>query len=929
MRSLARRGQRLGLGLFAVLLLTFLGALVAAGVWYADLTAGLPAVEQVEQLLDPGSGLFLQPTRVYDRSGKTLLLTLENPGIPRRYLKVDPAEPDRFSPDLVRVTIALTDPGFWSHPGFLWDNLTAPQPTTIAERLAADLLLSQEPSGLRKALRMRLLAAQLIYRYGRPKVLEWYLNSAYFGRLSYGAESAARLYLDRSASELTLAEAALLVPLTAAPALNPLDAPAAALERRDAALDLLLEMGTISSEERDRAQESRPQLRADPGEPVSSAPAFTRLALDQAAQSVGRSRLERGGLRLITTLNQDLQNQTACLVQAQLSRLEGAPAAAGCEAARLLPTLANSAPLPPGLSASVVLLNPVDGQVLALVGDTRRSGAAPILQPHPPGALLSPLAAVAWFSRGYGPASLVWDIPPAGENVETVRLNTAAYRGPVRLRQAMANDILGPQAELIDRLGATYVWRLASSLGIPELVQENSSTALYDGQRASPIEVAAAYAVFAAQGTANGRRAAAGGSPAPNLLLYIEDANGVLLLDASQPESQPVLSPTLAYLVHNVLADEPARWPSLGFPNPLEIGRPAGAKTALSPDSRQSWAAGYTPQRLAVVWLGHEGNGVRLDPRMTAGIWHALIQYASRDLPPQDWAVPPGISRVSVCDPSGQLPTAACPSVVSEVFLNGNEPVSTDTLFRTVQINRETGRLATVFTPPALVEERVYMAIPPEARLWAEAAGLPIPPEVYDIIQPPEPSPDVRVDAPALFSYVSGQVEVRGSAAGPDFVSYRLQAGEGLNPQTWLQVGEESRKAVENGVLGRWDTAGLDGLYALRLVVVRTDSRVETAILQVTVDNTPPLARLNYPLAGQVFRLPADREITFLAESSDSVGVMRVEWLLDGEKIGQNLVSPFSFTWRAAAGEHTLQVRAFDLAGNVGASETIAFRVER
>ena len=76
---------------------------------------------------------------------------------------------------------------------------------------------------------------------------------------------------------------------------------------------------------------------------------------------------------------------------------------------------------------------------------------------------------------------------------------------------------------------------------------------------------------------------------------------------------------------------------------------------------------------------------------------------------------------------------------------------------------------------------------------------------------------------------------MRGSAAGEDFVSYRLQAGEGLNPQSWLQIGEESRRPVEDGLLATWDTAGLDGLYALRLVVARTDSRVETAVIQVTV----------------------------------------------------------------------------------------------
>jgi membrane peptidoglycan carboxypeptidase len=936
-RSLLRRGQRIALGVFAVVLLSFLGALVAAAVWYADLTTALPPVSQVEEFLDPASGPFLQPTRIYDRSGQRLLLALENPGISRRYLKFDPAEPDHVSPELVRVTIGLVDPGFWQHPGFLWSNLTAPQPVTIAERLVADLLLSQEPADLRRALRMRILAAELVNQEGRSKVLEWYLNSAFYGHLAYGAESAARLYLDKSATDLTLADAALLVPLTAAPALNPIDAFTAALERRNAALEILLEQGTISPQEYQRALDTQPRLAAGKAQSASLAPAFTNLVIAQAAAVLGQGRLERGGLRLITTLDYDLQMQAACLLSTQLNRMSGGsaepvslPDGAPCQAARLLPTLQDGGPLPGGLSASVVLLDPRSGQVLALLGDTQRAAVGQALLPHAPGSLLSPFAAVAEFARGYSPASLVWDIPSASVSEQVVRLSGTTYRGPLRLRQAIANDYLAPQLDLVNRLGAAYVWRLAASLGLQGVAEERSAEALYSGAPVSPLDMASAYAVLAAQGTANGRRPAAGRSPTPNLLLYGEDIRGTLLFDYSQPESQSLLSPALAYLVHNVLADEPARWPSLGFPNPLEIGRPAGAKTGSAFDQRQVWAAGYTPQRLAVIWVGlDQESPARLDPRQAAAVWHALIQYASRDLPAEDWPVPPGLSRISVCDPSGQLPTPACPAVVEEVFLNGNEPVSTDTLYRAVQVNRETGRLATVFTPPALVEERVYMAVPAEARLWAEAAGLSLAPEVYDIIQPPETSPQVRLSAPALFAYVSGQVQVRGSAGGDGFVSYRLQAGEGLNPQTWLQIGEESRQAVAEGVLGVWDTSGLDGLYALRLVVVRADSQVETAILQVTVDNTPPLARVTYPINGQEFALPADRVVSFLAEASDGVGIARLEWFLDGKSSGENLVPPYSLSWTAAVGEHRLTVRAVDLAGNSSESVPVPFTVKR
>jgi hypothetical protein len=104
------------------------------------------------------------------------------------------------------------------------------------------------------------------------------------------------------------------------------------------------------------------------------------------------------------------------------------------------------------------------------------------------------------------------------------------------------------------------------------------------------------------------------------------------------------------------------------------------------------------------------------------------MQYALRDLPSASWEAPPGIVTVSVCDPSGLLPTAICPNVVNEVFLDGRQPVETDTLYQTFQINIESGLLATVFTPPELVETRTYMVVPPQARQWAQTAGIDTPP---------------------------------------------------------------------------------------------------------------------------------------------------------------------------------------------------------
>jgi len=223
-QSLRRRLGRFGLGCGVVIFMILVAALLGASLVYASLINNLPSFTMLPEMFDPANGVLMQPTRVYDRSGQELLYSLENAGFERQYLFVDAQETGHFSPELVRVTVGALDPGFWKGPGFSPAFLADPQPATIAERLVDETLLWNEPDGFRRAVRMRVLAAQVIARYGHVQVLEWYLNSAYYGHLAFGADSAARLYLEKPATDLDLAEAALIVAANQAPALNPQDA---------------------------------------------------------------------------------------------------------------------------------------------------------------------------------------------------------------------------------------------------------------------------------------------------------------------------------------------------------------------------------------------------------------------------------------------------------------------------------------------------------------------------------------------------------------------------------------------------------------------------------------------------------------------------------------------------------------------------------
>ncbi|RPI20365.1 MAG: hypothetical protein EHM70_26590, partial [Chloroflexota bacterium] len=418
-----------------VVLLTLSLALV-----YIDLTRDLPSLQTLPALLEPPNGLLLQPTRIYDRSGQRLLLELENPAVEKReYIALstdgitgdlpttvssDPDSAERtFSPFMVQATIAAADPTFWRNPGFSLQGLREGEHPTIAQRLVSELVLWDEPAGLRRNLRERLLAAQLVAAYGREKVLEWYLNSARYGEYLFGAEAASRAYLGKPSSQLSLAEAALLAAVSESPSLNPFDTPQIALDRQKNVLDAMLFQGLISQDDAGKASLVELNLRQAEEQISNPAPVFTNLVLEQLDARIDFARVERGGFIILTTLDGNLQAQAMCASALQLERLQtgrtNTAIDAGCEAARLLPTIPfEQLPENDGrLAANIVVMDPKTGQLLALAGENTPGLDPAHLPGHPPGSLLTPFIQVIAYTRGLSPASLAWDIPsslPAG-----------------------------------------------------------------------------------------------------------------------------------------------------------------------------------------------------------------------------------------------------------------------------------------------------------------------------------------------------------------------------------------------------------------------------------------------------------------------------------------------------------------------------------
>jgi membrane peptidoglycan carboxypeptidase len=602
------------------------------------------------------------------------------------------------------------------------------------------------------------------------------------------------------------------------PSLNPYDAPQIALERGDETIRMMSTLGSLSAQASDNALGESPFFQTPPPTQPGVAPAFVNLLLAQLDTQFPRARIERGGLTIISTLDYDVQRGASCVTAFYAARLAGLPdPLIECDSLRFLSAL------PPTIqasdsSASAIITDPKTGQILAVVGETFQARETPLVGAHNPGSALDAFVYLTGFTRGLSPASLIWDIP----GVTSVQNFDNVYHGPMRLRVALANDYPAPAAQVLTQMGAENVTKIASSFGVSR------------DEQLSLIRAAGAFGVFAQKGVYFGQ-ALNEESFGPVTILRMEGGDGGVWLDWSTPQAKPVVSPGLAYLMNNSLSDETALVGPLRNSNILNIGRPAAMKLGQTIDALDTWAIGYTPSRVVAAWTGaRESSPLEGGPRGVAVLWNALMQIASQDVPPEDWPLPADVSVINVCDPSGMLPTSECPDLVSEVFLSGNEPLQADNMYRKFPINRETNLLATVFTRPQLIEDRVYLVVPPDARSWAESAGLEIPPAAYDVIQAPPINPDVNITSPDLFAEVSGKVTIEGTAAGEDFVSYRILVGQGLNPQEWIQVAEGT-EPVTDGPLAEWDTSDINGLYAVQLQVVRSDQRIDSAIIQVTV----------------------------------------------------------------------------------------------
>lgn len=817
---------------------------------------------------------------------------------------------DQISPWLIHATISTENETFYTDPGFsvlaivraAVQNLRAGSAvsgaSTITQQLARALVLETEFAYQRTAERKItevIVASEIRRKYTKNEILEIYLNEIFYGNFAYGIEAAAQTYFDKPASDLNPVEAAFLAGLPQSPATyDPVVNREAAIQRMHTVLRLMSEAngtGCIAIQHADATQWGIPRggslciiARQQPDgsvlyyyttpntpepqeltlelalvetktfTPPSNEfvhPHFVNYVWQQLEETYGPQAIYSAGYRVYTTLDENIQSIAERAVASQLSTLQ----ARGINAT----------------NASVVVINPKNGAVLAMVGsaDYRNEqidGQVNIaFTAQQPGSAIKPFVYLTAFlpdeqGRYLTPASVIWDVrTDFGNNYVPVNYDRL-YHGPKTAREALGNSLNVPAVKVLQFAGLLRFTELATHFGITfplgNPVERNAGlpTAL-GAVEVRLFDLVSAYAALAN----NGARIE------PFSIVYIEDSKGNEIYRATMPPSTQIVPPEYAYLITSILSDGAARAEEFGRGWPLELqgGRPVAVKTGTSNDSRDVWTVGYTPQLTVGVWVGNSDNTPMTGLTGYYGaapIWNEIMEAAHAGLAIESFQPPPGVMQAEVCRDSGTLPSPQCAGrTYVEIFASSAPPPGPDKdIFRVATVDTYTQKLANDACASE-AEQKVFLMLDdpwaydwlnndPAGQAWLAQRGLqpPVGPPPTEYCAPGEPRPNVVVVVPAQDATVQGVLQVFGSISMPNFSRYELRYGVGHAPTVFSDplITDMIERREPNALLGQLDTTVLqNGPYTLRLLVYDQFGRFVKRDIRINVNNPalPPL----------------------------------------------------------------------------------------
>lgn len=587
-----------------------------------------------------------ESTKIYDKTGEILLYDIH--GEEKRTI----IPWDQISKSAREATLASEDAEFYNHKGLdisgiiravlkdIRDLNLSQGGSTITQQLVKKSLLGDEKTITRK-LKEALLSIEVEKRFTKDEILWMYLNQIPYGSNAYGIEAASKTFFGKNASELTINESAILASLIKAPSyyspygnnVNKL------MDRKNTLLDRMLALNMITTEEHEKSIKDKVDFNFNIKEDFALH--FIIMVQEYLEDKYGRDAIERGGLKVITTLDAKLQTMAEETVGKYAETNKKKYKAS---------------------NAALVAIDPKTGELLSLVGsvnysDIENEGNFNVATAkRQPGSSFKPFAYAMAFQKGYSDFTVLFDVktefnpncsPDAEQKKDKYGLDCynpqnydGRFRGAVTMRQSLAQSLNVPSVKTLYLAGVSDTIDLAEKMGITTLQNKlNFGLSLVlGGAEVKPVDIVSAYGVFANDGIRNPWY----------FIKKVESANGTILENAS-PDPKRALDSQTARLVSDVLSDNNARSAVFGYSSPLYFpGRSVAAKTGTTQKNRDAWVIGYNPTITAGVWVGNnreesmtqEGAGISAAGPM----WHEFMAKALEKMPVEDFIKPDLVS---------------------------------------------------------------------------------------------------------------------------------------------------------------------------------------------------------------------------------------------------------------------------------------------
>ncbi len=631
-RWFKKYGQKVLLDVFIAFFA--LGLLVGGAILVWIATLDIPNLSSFEERQ------VLQSTKIYDRTGEVLLYDLHQ-DVRRTIVPYD-----NISRHIKNATVAIEDDTFFEHKGIrpirtlkaVFDNIMTGDllggqgGSTITQQVIKNSILQREKTLTRK-IKEWILALRLEQVLTKDEILGHYLNESPYGGTIYGVEEASLSFFGKSASEVTLAEAAYLASLPQLPTYySPYGSHIDDLEKRkNLVLERMLANKFINQEEYDAAMNERVEFKPQSATGIR-APHFVFYIREQLVKLYGEESLAEMGLKVTTTLDWELQEKAEDIVREKAFYNEKAFNAE---------------------NAALVAADPTNGDILVMVGsrdyfDKEIDGNFNIaLAERQPGSSFKPFVYATAFKKGYTPETVVFDLKTqfsthcspdnftSEDNCYAPDNYDHQFRGPVTFKNALAQSLNIPAVKALYLAGIDESLKTARDLGITTLTNRDQYglTLVLGGGEVKLLEMVGAYGAFANEG----ERAELTG------ILRIEDNQGNVLQE-TEPKLSRVLDRDITLQISDILSDNVARTPLFGANSALYFpGRDVAAKTGTTNDKRDAWVVGYTPNLVVGAWAGNNDNTSmnEISGLIITPLWREFMDVALEKIPVKTFAKAP------------------------------------------------------------------------------------------------------------------------------------------------------------------------------------------------------------------------------------------------------------------------------------------------